>query len=207
MDATQRITNGLLTMAMVAALIGCEATESHKRLDVEGVASRWSSYSGPKHKLAIGQFENKSPYMKGIFSDGKDRLGLQARQILKTHLSQTNRFVLLDRTNLKEIERETDFSGRERRITGGDVVLTGAVTEFGRRETGGQSLWGILGKSKKQVAYAKVSQSLLWIPPRHRCCTRLKGRANLTCPAPMCLGLGRKPVTTPRSTTRYSTSR
>ena len=161
MDATQRITNGLLTMAMVAALIGCEATESHKRLDVEGVASRWSSYSGPKHKLAIGQFENKSPYMKGIFSDGKDRLGLQARQILKTHLSQTNRFVLLDRTNLKEIERETDFSGRERRITGGDVVLTGAVTEFGRRETGGQSLWGILGKSKKQVAYAKVSISIV----------------------------------------------
>ena len=150
MCVRQRLSGRLLVvMCLSGVLVGCEATESHRRLDVDSVASKWSSYSGPKHKLAIGRFDNKSPYMRGIFSDGKDRLGLQSRQILKTHLSQTNRFILLDRVNMEEIERETQYSGRQQQITGGDVVLTGAVTEFGRRETGGSALWGLFGKSKK----------------------------------------------------------
>ena len=141
--------------------MGCAAKESHQRLDVQSVASRNSAYHGPKHKLAIGLFANKSPYMQGIFSDGKDRLGIQARQILKTHLSQTNRFILLDRANMEEIARESQITGQPQRLTGGDVVLTGAVTEFGRRETGTHALLGIIGKSKKQTAYAKVSLSIV----------------------------------------------
>ena len=43
----------------------------------------------------IGRFQNSSPYMRGIFSAGEDRLGNQA----KTHLSQTGRFDLLDWDN------------------------------------------------------------------------------------------------------------
>ena len=36
-------------------------------------------------------------------------------------------------------------------------MLTGDVTEFGRRETGDHQLFGILGRGKTQVAYSKVS--------------------------------------------------
>lgn len=169
MSTEERINDtrgGLIPRVMLACLVflvsvGCAATESHQRLDVQSVASRNSAYHGPKHKLAIGLFANKSPYMQGIFSDGKDRLGIQARQILKTHLSQTNRFILLDRANMEEIARESQISGQAQQLTGGNVVLTGAVTEFGRRETGTHALLGIIGKSKKQVAYAKVSLSIV----------------------------------------------
>ena len=149
------VTCGLISIA------GCQAKESHRTLEVQSVATRGTPYSGPKHKLAIGMFVNKSPYMRGIFSDGKDRLGLQARQILKTHLSQTNRFIMLDRVNMENLAREAQIGGREQHLTGGNIVLTGAVTEFGRKETGTHALLGIIGRSKKQVAYAKVSLSIV----------------------------------------------
>ena len=35
-------------------------------------------------------------------------------------------------------------------------IITGDVTEFGRKTTGDHQLFGILGKGKQQVAYAKV---------------------------------------------------
>jgi len=157
----RRAVQVMWVVALTVVVGGCQATEHHHRLEVQAVASRGTAYHGPKHKLAIGVFANKSPYMRGIFSDGKDRLGLQARQILKTHLSQTNRFVLLDRVNMDPLNQEAQIAGRTQNLSGGDVVLTGAVTEFGRKETGTHALLGILGRSKKQVAYAKVSLSIV----------------------------------------------
>jgi len=39
--------------------------------------------------------------------------------------------------------------------------VTGDVTEFGRKETGDQQLFGILGRGKEQVAYAKVALNVV----------------------------------------------
>jgi len=148
--------------ALLVLAVGCGAPqETNRTLVPQVVASYGTSYSGPKYRLVIGKFENKSPYMRGIFSDGKDRLGMQARQILKTHLSNTNRFILMDRMNLDELLKEAQLSGSSQKLTGAQIVITGAVTEFGRRETGGYALGGILGKSRTQTAYAKVSASIV----------------------------------------------
>jgi curli biogenesis system outer membrane secretion channel CsgG len=59
--------------------------------------------------LAVGKFNNRSNYMDGIFSDGTDRLGSQAKMMLKTHLSQTNRFIVLERENMKEMAMESNL--------------------------------------------------------------------------------------------------
>jgi curli biogenesis system outer membrane secretion channel CsgG len=40
-------------------------------------------------------------------------------------------------------------------------VVTGDVTEFGRKETGDHQLFGILGRGKTQVAYAKVNLNIV----------------------------------------------
>jgi curli biogenesis system outer membrane secretion channel CsgG len=95
--------------------------------------------------------------MRGLFSDGVDRLGGQAKTILITHLQQANRFTVVDRDNMGEISQEAQFKGQVQKIKGADFVITGDVTEFGRKETGDQQLFGILGRGKTQVAYAKVS--------------------------------------------------
>ncbi len=150
----------LLTAAALLTVAGC-ATESNRALPVEQVASANVAYSGVRVPIAVGQFDNRSSYMRGIFSDGVDRLGGQAKTILITHLQQTNRFSVLDRDNMGEISQEAAIKGTVQKLKGADYVVTGDVTEFGRKETGDRQLFGILGRGKTQVAYAKVALNIV----------------------------------------------
>lgn len=111
--------------------------------------------------MAVGKFDNRSSYLRGIFSDGVDRLGSQAKTILITHLQQSNRFNVLERDNLAELSQEAGFKKQVQRIRGADYIITGDVTEFGRKEVGDHQLWGLLGRGKKQIAYAKVSLNVV----------------------------------------------
>lgn len=40
-------------------------------------------------------------------------------------------------------------------------MITGDVTEFGRKDVGDHQLFGILGRGKSQVAYAKVALNVV----------------------------------------------
>ncbi len=139
---------------------GC-ATESHKTVKTESVDTYKTAYDGPKKTLSIGKFVNRSTYLNGIFSDGTDMMGNQAKMILKTHLVQSNRFVMVDRDNMTEISKESEITGKTQTLTGATIVVTGQVTEFGRKVTGDQQFFGIFGHGKKQVAYAKVSLNIV----------------------------------------------
>jgi curli biogenesis system outer membrane secretion channel CsgG len=150
-----------LAVALLAlCLAGC-ATESHRSLAVEQTQSARTSYSGVRSPIAVGKFDNRSSFMRGLFSDGVDRLGSQAKTILITHLQQTNRFTVLDRDNMEEAKQEAKIRQESQKLKGAAYVVTGDVTEFGRKEVGDQQLFGILGRGKKQVAYAKVSLNIV----------------------------------------------
>lgn len=142
------------------SMSGC-ATESRQVVQTETVRSHNTAYSGPRYTLVVGNFQNRSSYQRGIFSDGNDRLGSQARTILKTHLQQSGRFNIVDRDNMAEIEKEAQISGAVQSLRGAQVAVGGDVTEFGRRTTGDRQLFGILGAGKQQVAYAKVALNLV----------------------------------------------
>jgi curli biogenesis system outer membrane secretion channel CsgG len=146
--------------AMIAALAGC-ATESSQALAVPTVASAARPYAGARTLVAVGKFDNRSSFMRGIFSDGVDRLGSQAKTILISHMQQTNRFNVLDRDNLSETKQEADFKKQSQSIKGADFIITGDVTEFGRKEVGDHQLFGIMGRGKTQVAYAKVTLNVV----------------------------------------------
>jgi curli biogenesis system outer membrane secretion channel CsgG len=151
----------LVLLAVAAgSLAGC-ATETHRTVATETVASHGTAYSGPKYTLVVGNFQNRSSYMRGLFSDGLDRLGNQAKTILKTDLQQTDRFTVVDRDNMEEIAREASLRGEKQNLKGAQVAITGDVTEFGRRETGDVQLFGILGSGKTQLAYAKVALNVV----------------------------------------------
>lgn len=139
---------------------GC-ATESSKSLVVPQVNSAKINYAGYKATLAVGKFDNRSSFMRGLFSDGVDRLGGQAKTILISHLQQANRFNVMDRDNLKEMERESKISGKIQKLKGADFIITGDVTEFGRKEVGDRQLFGLLGRGKTQVAYSKVTVNIV----------------------------------------------
>jgi len=150
------------TVLAAATLLaaGC-ATETHRTLEPQTVASRGTAYSGPVHTLVVAKFQNRSTYMQGIFSEGPDQLGNQAKTILKTHLQQTGRFTVVDRENMSEIAEEAKIRGTSQALRGAEVAVTGDVTEFGRKTVGDVQLFGILGSGKKQIAYAKVALNIV----------------------------------------------
>lgn len=151
---------GLLLLGAITLVAGC-ATESHQTVQPPQVASAGTAYNGPKNTLFVGKFDNRSSYMRGLFSDGVDRLGGQAKSIVVTHLQQTGRFNVVDRENMDEIAREAKLKGAQQNLKGADYAITGDVAEFGRKEVGDVQMFGILGSGKKQVAYSKVNLNVV----------------------------------------------
>ena len=151
----------LILPVILVTFLGCAATESSHAVKVSQVDSAAVPYSGPKSTLVVGKFDNRSSFMRGLFSDGVDRLGGQAKTILITHLQQSNRFSVMDRDNLKEGEFESSLTGKAQKIKGADYIVTGDVTEFGRKEVGDMQCFGIFGRGKTQVAYSKVALNVV----------------------------------------------
>jgi curli biogenesis system outer membrane secretion channel CsgG len=71
---TKAIVHLLFASIVIFGFAGC-ATESHQTITPETVNSAGTPYSGVKSTLMVGKFNNQSPYMNGIFSDGNDMLG------------------------------------------------------------------------------------------------------------------------------------
>jgi len=141
-------------------LVGC-ATEESRTLPTAKVEAAGTAYTGARAPLAIGKMENRSPFMRGVFSDGVDRLGGQAKTVVISHLQQSQRFSVMDRDNLAETKQEAQFKSQAQTIRGADFIVSGDVSEFGRKEVGDHQLFGLLGRGKSQVAYAKVTLNVI----------------------------------------------
>jgi len=68
---------------------------------------------------------------------------------------------VLDRTNMGAIKEEAALQKKAQNLKGAEFVVTGDVTEFGRKDVGDKQLFGILGRGKTQIAYAKVSLNIV----------------------------------------------
>lgn len=147
-----------LTTALILA--GC-ATESSRVVDVAKVQSAMAPYNGARTSVSVGKFDNRSDFMRGVFSDGVDRLGSQAKTTLLAHLQQSQRFSVMDRENMTEINQEAKLSNTAQTVKGAAIVITGDVSEFGRKDVGDMQLFGILGRGKTQVAYAKITLNVV----------------------------------------------
>jgi curli biogenesis system outer membrane secretion channel CsgG len=164
-----KITSALLLAASIA-FAGCRVTESSRTIQSPTVTTANAAVHNQHQKvlISIAKFDNRSSDMRGVFSTtNDDRLGSQARTILETHLQQTGYFSVLNRDNLSELKQEIGYSQVAQSIKVARYVVTGDVTEFGRKAVGDQQLFGILGRGKQQVAYAKFQLE-------HRRCTKLR---------------------------------
>jgi curli biogenesis system outer membrane secretion channel CsgG len=147
-----------IAASSVLLMVGCATTEQSRTVELPKVAA---AYQGARSPISVGKFDNRSSFARGIFSDGVDRLGSQAKTTLVAHLQQTNRFNVLDRDNLEESKQEAQFKAAGQSIKGADFLVTGSVSEFGRKEVGDKQLFGLLGRGKTQVAYAKVTLNIV----------------------------------------------
>jgi curli biogenesis system outer membrane secretion channel CsgG len=142
------------------ALTAC-VQEGSRTLPIQKVESAARPHVGPRVPVSVGKFDNRSSFMRGVFSNNEDRMGSQAQTILVTHLQQSQRFSVLDRSVMSEIKQEAALKKQSQNIKGADYVVTGDVTEFGRKDVGDRQLFGIVGRGKTQIAYAKVNLNIV----------------------------------------------
>ncbi len=155
------VRTAVATAALVLGGLGGCATESSRTIQVAKVESASIPFAGARVKVAVGKFDNRSSFGRGIFTDGVDRLGSQAKTTLISHLQQSQRFNVLERDNLEETKQEAKFNSQTQAIKGADFVVTGDISEFGRKEVGDRQLFGLLGRGKTQVAYAKITLNVV----------------------------------------------
>src|SRR5258708_26887572 len=122
-----------LVTAIAAGLLlgvcGC-ATESSRSVEVAKVESAATPFRGTQVPISVGKFDNRSGFMRGIFTDGVDRLGSQAKTTLISHLQQTQRFNVLDRENLAETKQQAQFKSQTKSITAQASFFTTDLSEF-----------------------------------------------------------------------------
>ena len=151
----------LLLISLATLTLSACVQEGSRTLPIQKVESAARPYAGVRVPVSVGKFDNRSSFMRGVFSNNEDRMGSQAQTILVTHLQQSQRFGVLDRSAMTEIKQEAALKKQNQNLKGADYVVTGDVTEFGRKDVGDRQLFGILGRGKTQVAYAKVNLNIV----------------------------------------------
>jgi curli biogenesis system outer membrane secretion channel CsgG len=113
-----------------------------------------------KRKVAIARFSNESKYAKGLFYDkANDPLEKQAIDILSSKLASSGKFMLLERSDIKNINGESHgMSDSLRNQIGADYIIIGSITEYGRKHIGND---GVFSASKSQIVQAGVNIRLI----------------------------------------------
>lgn len=105
-----------------------------------------------KRKVAIGRFTNETQYGKGMFYDrDNDPMQKQATDFLMTKLSQSGKFILLERTDLDALVQE---KGEGMSKINADYLIVGSITKYGRKTEGQQK---VFSSTKTQTVEAGVS--------------------------------------------------
>lgn len=108
-----------------------------------------------KRKVAIARFTNETSSAQSFLVDraSADRMGKQASDILAASLTETGKFILLERIDGDKLERELTGGGIKRNNLSADYLILGSITEYGRKEVGDV---GIFSRTRRQVVTAKV---------------------------------------------------
>lgn len=148
-------------VVLLAVVSGCAPTRTVKEgvVDPGPVVRAAPLPADERMRIAISRFTNESTLGSGLFTDEQgDRLGKQAADLLARHLSETQRFTVVERQDLGRVQAEAKLMGLSeeqfrKNLTGVDALIMGSVAELGRETTG--QTW-FLGRSKLQRARARV---------------------------------------------------
>jgi curli biogenesis system outer membrane secretion channel CsgG len=116
-------------------------------------------FNGPKKKLAIAKFENATRF-------GKRRLGDNITDVLATELSNSQRFILIERAEVDKILEQvalsqsglTEGTLEQIQLLDADYILTGTVTKYAVSTSGSNNLFT---QSKKQKAEVSADMRMI----------------------------------------------
>jgi curli biogenesis system outer membrane secretion channel CsgG len=145
--------SGYLGLMFIMILGAC--AESKKAEPVMPI-ERPIELSGPKKRIGIFEFKNKSRY-------GQDKLSRAAVDVMYSELEKSGKFILYERAELAQLEREFDLieSGKINlataaepgKLTGIQAVVVGTISQFGIWEEAKD--YGVY-KKKTEIAEATV---------------------------------------------------
>lgn len=136
--------SGLILSGMIAGLVFTSCATTYKETQVPGpsqqpVEGRIQTYTGPKKRVCIVDFVNKSEY-------GQGRLGRSASDILSTELFKSGAFILVERDKLQQIFGEQALgqtgavnpatAAKAGQLLGCGAIVTGSISQFGVKVLG-----------------------------------------------------------------------
>ncbi len=149
-----------LLASLVIVATGCELPAGKANVR-EGsgpdiMSAQMEAYDGPKARIAVTEFEDKIGGQNRAYWIPAYGTGL--RDMLTTELFQTNRYIVLEREQLKAVLAEQDLgaSGRIKRETaaaigeleGAEILVKAAITGFQPGTSGGGGKVGnLFGKA------------------------------------------------------------
>jgi curli biogenesis system outer membrane secretion channel CsgG len=148
----------IINFAVLIVMSGCSGVSVKKEqaITVKETEKVESKYTGPKRRIAIADFENKTKY-------GARRLGTSASDILLTELAKSGKFILVEREQMNKIleEHKLAMSGvvdsasavEAGKLLGVNALVTGSISQFGVKE---EAMDAILVQTKQQIAQAVV---------------------------------------------------
>ena len=144
------------TCYLLPILTGCAPSTTVKKTQAVTIEKPKDVFVGPKKKISVVEFENKTAY-------GQRRLGTAASDVLLTELGKSEKFILVERAKLDKIMEEQKLQttgmidvntvSQMGKILGLDAVVVGSISQFGVK-TGGSDY--LLTQSKQQVAECTV---------------------------------------------------
>jgi curli biogenesis system outer membrane secretion channel CsgG len=133
-----------------------ESAPAAEMRNVKGQPAAPVMSQGPKLRVAVVRFKDKSAY-------GKGRLGGAAQDILTTELARTDKFIMITRQDLDLLQDEQDLvksgmikagtGAKSGEVMGVNAIVTGVVSQFGVKQ---KSATYLVGASKTQTAEATV---------------------------------------------------
>lgn len=112
-----------------------------------------------KRKIALGRISNETNYGRSLLRETRDdSLRKQVADLLSKALTESGKFIVLERPDIEQIKEESKLTGQTTNIVGADALIIGSLTEFGRKIIGET---GFLSSTKRQIAFAKVDVRLV----------------------------------------------
>jgi len=112
-----------------------------------------------KRVVAISRFSDETKRGNSFLLDKKNnRIGKQASDILSSRLTESGKFIMLERQDLSSLNEENLLTGEKRMTAGADYMIVGSVSEYGRSV---KSEVGVFSRNKIQQANVTVNIRLI----------------------------------------------
>ena len=112
-----------------------------------------------KRVVAISRFSDETKRGNSFFVDkDNNRIGKQASDILSARLTESGKFLMLERSDLVKLEQENKLNGDNKTTNAADYMIIGSVSEYGRSTT---SEVGLFARNKIQKANVTVNIRLV----------------------------------------------